>query len=76
MTVTSFRKINENLPSILVTKNKQGNAVLYDWGVYFEKVSFAQIIIERILLFGSLFSAIGLFFSMIVSRDLSIDYLS
>jgi CubicO group peptidase (beta-lactamase class C family) len=61
-----FRKNDETLPSILLTKNEQGKEVLYDWGAYFEKVSFTQIIFERTLLFGSLFSAITLVLSFVV----------
>lgn len=61
-----FKKNDETLPSILLTRNEHGKEVLYDWGAYFEKVSFTQIIIERILLFGSLFSAIALLITLIV----------
>ena len=65
VTSTIFRKPNENLPSFLFTTNEEGNKVLYEWGAYYEKTSYAKILINRILVLGSLVCGILLLISSI-----------
>jgi CubicO group peptidase (beta-lactamase class C family) len=65
VTSTIFKKPTENLPSFLFTTNKEGNKVLYEWGAYYEKTSYAKILIIRILVLGSLVCGILLLLSSI-----------
>ncbi|MBL0183883.1 MAG: beta-lactamase family protein [Chitinophagaceae bacterium] len=54
VTSTIFRKPNETLPCFLFTTNQEGSKVLYEWGAYYEKTSYAKILVTRILVLGGL----------------------
>ncbi len=62
---TIFRKPTENLPSFLFATNQAGNKVLYEWGAYYERTSYAKVLASRILVLGSLVCGILLLLSSI-----------
>lgn len=65
VTSTIFRKPNENLPSFLFTTNRSGDNVLYEWGAYYEKTSYAKVLVTRVLVLGSLICGLLLLLSSI-----------
>ena len=65
VTSTIFKKTNDNLPSFLFITNDKGKKVMYEWGAYYERTSYAKILIYRILVLGSLVCGILLFLSSI-----------
>jgi CubicO group peptidase (beta-lactamase class C family) len=65
VTSSIFKKPNDNLPSFLFTTNDEGKKNLYEWGAYFEKTSFAKVLLYRILVLGGLVCGILLFLSSI-----------
>lgn len=65
VTATIFKRQNENSPSFLFTTNKENIKVLYEWGAYYEKTSYTQILIIRILVLGGLVCGLLLLLSSI-----------
>lgn len=65
VTSSIFKKPNDNLPSFLFTTNDEGKKIMYEWGAYFEKTSFAKVLLYRILVLGGLVCGILLFLSSI-----------
>jgi CubicO group peptidase (beta-lactamase class C family) len=65
VTANIFKRQNENSPSFVFTTNSEGNKVLYEWGAYYEKTSYTQILIIRVLVLGGLVCGILLLLSSI-----------
>lgn len=65
VTANIFKRQNDNSPSFLFTKNSEGNKVLYEWGAYYEKTSYAKILVTQILVLGGLVCGILLLLSSI-----------